>query len=116
MKWFSIPRLDWGLCAFSEAGFLRVAMNQKLGSYSLDDATNVLASLINHPGYRYWPIEANWSEIASPFEGRVFGHQQITDAWLLGLAIKENGILVTLDKTIRSMAGPKLSKHVLVLE
>jgi hypothetical protein len=35
---------------------------------------------------------------------------------MLGLAINEDGILVTLDKAIRYMAGPRLSKHVLVLE
>jgi predicted nucleic acid-binding protein len=116
MKWFGAPGLDWGLCAFSEAGFLRVAMNPKLGSYSLEEATNVLTSLINRPGYRYWPIEANWTSITAPFKGRIFGHQQITDAYLLGLAVKEGGVLVTLDKAIRSMAGPNLSKHVLVLE
>ena len=116
MKWFSALGLDWGLCAFSEAGFLRVAMNPRLGSYSFEEATNVLADLMNHPGYRYWPVEANWTAIAAPFRGRVFGHQQITDAWLLGLAIKEHGVLVTLDKAIRSMAGPKHSAHVLVLE
>jgi toxin-antitoxin system PIN domain toxin len=116
MKWFGAPSLGWGLCAFSEAGFLRVAMNPKLGSYSLEEATNVLAGLINRPGYRYWPITAGWAELVAPFQERVWGHQQVTDAWLLGLAIKERGILVTLDKAIRYMAGPKYSKHVLVLE
>jgi uncharacterized protein len=116
MKWFGVSRLDWGLCAFSQAGFFRLAMNQKLGFYSLEEATNVLAGLTNRPGYRYWPITAEWAELVAPFRERVWGHQQITDAWLLGLAIQEHGILVTLDKAIRSMAGPKYDKHVLVLE
>ena len=31
MEWFNAPGLDWGLCAFSEAGFLRVTTNSKDG-------------------------------------------------------------------------------------
>jgi hypothetical protein len=30
--------------------------------------------------------------------------------------VKEGGVLVTLDKAMKHMAGPKCGKHVLVLE
>jgi toxin-antitoxin system PIN domain toxin len=116
MKWFNTPGLDWGRCAFSEAGFFRISVNPKLGRLTFEDANNILATLTKRPGYRYWPITADWAELVVPFRERVLGHQQVTDAWLLGLAIKEGGILVTLDKGIRAMAGPQLAKHVLVLE
>ena len=75
----------------------------------------MLAALADHPGYRYWPITTSWTELTAPFRERVFGHQQIADACLLGLAIQANGILVTFDKAILAMAGPKYRKHVLVL-
>jgi toxin-antitoxin system PIN domain toxin len=115
-KWFDLPDLDWGFCAFSQAGFLRLSANPSVGKLTLDDASQMLAVLVSHPGYRYWPITADWAELVAPFRERVLGHQQVADAWLLGLAIKENGVLVTLDKAIRTMAGPRYSKHVLVLE
>jgi len=57
-----------------------------------------------------------WTALAAPFQQRVFGCQQITDACLLGLVVKENGVLVTLDKAIKFLAGPQHSKYVLVLE
>ena len=57
-----------------------------------------------------------WATLAAPFRERVFGHQQITDAYLLGLAVREGGVLVTMDKAIRYMAGTQYGKHVLVLE
>jgi len=44
-----------------------------------------------------------------------FGHQQITDAYLLGLAIKQGGVLVTFDKAIQFLAGAEYGKNVLVL-
>jgi uncharacterized protein len=115
MRWFSIPGLSWGTCAFTEAGFLRIAANPKWGAHSLDSATAVLTDLTQHPRYRFWPVSANWITLAAPFRARIFGHQQITDAFLLGLAVQENGILVTMDKAIQHMAGPSLSQHVLVL-
>jgi len=40
----------------------------------------------------------------------------MTDAYLLGLAIKEKGVLVTFDKGIRLMAGVEFSRNVLLLE
>ncbi len=116
MKWFRTPGLDWGLCAFSEAGFLRISTNPSVGGLSLDDAGQILAALTKFAGYRFWPIASGWASLAAPFADRVFGHQQITDAYLLGLAVIENGVLVTLDKAIRHMAGPQYSKHLHILE
>jgi toxin-antitoxin system PIN domain toxin len=115
-RWFSSPGLQWGLCAFSEAGFLRVSTNAAAGNRTLRQATDVLKSFSNDPCYRYWPIKAGWTSLAEPIQDRVYGHQQITDAFLLGLAIKEGGVLVTLDRAIRHMVGTKYSKHLLVLE
>jgi uncharacterized protein len=115
-RWFGSSGLKWGLCAFSEAGFLRVSTNPAAGNRTLEQSANVLKSFANDPGYSYWPMNAGWSTLAAPFQGRIFGHQQITDAYLLGLAVRENGVLVTLDKATQQMAGPRYSKHVLVLE
>ncbi len=117
VSWFDASvQEELGVCGFTEAGFLRVTTNPKVGPHSIEDALDALASLNNHAGYRFWPITEGWAVIAAPFRERVFGHQQITDAYLLGLAIKENGVLVTMDKAIRFLAGVKYSRNVLVLE
>ena len=116
-SWFDASaQEEFGVCTFTEAGFLRVMTNPKAGSHSIEEALNALASLNNHAGYRSWPMAAGWAELVEPFRERVFGHQQITDAGLLGLAVKEGGVLVTMDKAIQYMAGMKFSKNVLVLE
>jgi hypothetical protein len=82
----------------------------------MEGATSILAELAKLPGYRFWPVSVGWAALAAPFTERIFGHQQITDAYLLGLAVKEDGILVTLDKAILYLAGAQYSKHVLLLE
>ena len=115
-EWFESSIDDWGLCAFSEAGFLRLSANPHVGNLTVWDAADMLVSLSKRPGYRYWPITTSWATLVAPFQERVFGHQQITDGFLLGLAIQEDGILVTLDRAISYLAGPKYGKHVLVLD
>jgi predicted nucleic acid-binding protein len=37
---------------------------------------------------------------------RLLGHQQVTDAYLLGLAIRRNGVLATLDQRIATLTEP----------
>jgi uncharacterized protein len=115
LRWFQTPDLDWGVCAFTEAGFLRISTNPRLGSHTAKGAAAVLADLAARPGYRYWPTTTSWITLTTPFRDRIFGHQQINDALLLGLAVKENGVLVTMDKAVRSLAGARLAHHVLVL-
>lgn len=116
-KWLDGPgHHNWGVCALTGAGLLRLLTNPRIGSVSVAEASQVLASLVDHPGYRFWPINDDWATLAAPFIERVFGHQQITDAYLLGLAIKEGGVLVTMDKAFKYLAGTKYSSNVLILE
>ena len=116
VDWFETPGLDWGWCAFTEAGFLRASTNPKLGKHSVDEASLVLKDFARRTGFRFWPVNHGWADLVTPFQDRVYGHQQITDAYLLGIAIKANGILVSFDKAIRTLAGPKFSANVLILE
>jgi len=115
-RWFGTPGLQWGVCAFSEAGFLRVSIGTAAGRRTLEQAANIIKSFSNDPNFSYWPMRASWASLTEPFQRRVYGHRQITDAYLLGLAIKEKGVLVTLDKAIRYLAGSRYTKHLLVLE
>ena len=95
---------------------MRITSNPSVGGYSIAEAEQVLAVLTKRAGYSYWPTSGSWTSLVKPFRERVYGHQQITDAFLLGLAIQENGVLVTLDKAIRHLAGPRHSKNLMVLE
>ena len=107
---------SWGMCAFTEAGFIRVMARPGAGARAMAQASEMLALLVSRPGYRYWPITSEWSVLAAPFKDRLFGHQQVTDACLLGLAVKENGVLVTLDRAMSYLAGPQYRHNLLVLE
>jgi len=115
-RWIGTLRKEsWGVCPFTEAGFLRVVTNPAIGALSIEEATEILIRLARQPGYMFWPILHPWTELAARLEDRIFGHQQIADACLLGLAIKEDGVLVTLDNAISYLAGTRFAQNLLVL-
>ena len=114
-KWFDTPGLEWALCAFTEAGVLRFFTRPKTGDLSMEQVTAMLASLKQQPGYHYQPITADWQTLTAPFRKRLHGHNQVTDASLLGLAVRESLVLATFDQAIGHLAGEH-RKHVLVLE
>ena len=116
-EWFfGFPNLQWDICAFTEAGLLRNLTAPRPGQISMSVATAVLAQFVGHPGYRYLPITADWQTLCSPFFKRIFGTKQVTDAYLLGLAVREGLVLVTMDKAILHLAGEEFRNHVLLLQ
>lgn len=114
-KWFNTPGLEWAICPFTEAGFLRNATAPRPGQITMSEATAILARMAQEPGYDYLPIEADWQTLCSPFFKRLYGTKQVTDAYLLGLAVQSRLVLVTMDKAISHIAGTESSKYVLVL-
>ena len=108
---------DWGVCPLTEAGFVRVTTNPSYRPVprSMEQAMAILQMMKAYPGYSFWEIEESWVTLTAPFAARIFGHQQVTDAYLLGLAIKNNGVLVTFDEAILKLAGSTFSNNVCLL-
>lgn len=116
--WFDASgKKSWGLCPLTEAGFLRVTTNPayRTDPHPFARAIAILQALKKYSGFQYWEIGKSWVELTLPFAGRISGHQQVTDAYLLGLAIQEDGILVTFDKGIRYLAGAEFSRNICFL-
>jgi len=95
----------WATCPFTEAAFVRLISNP---SFSRDWATpdfaiSVLSENLNHPNHRFWPDELSVHDAIAPLRRNVAGHRQITDAYLLGLAIHRKGKLATFDRAIAAM-------------
>lgn len=118
-RWFlSTGSGNWGVCPLTESGFIRLTTNPAMqaGTIILERAIAILQELRAHPGYQYWPITESWVAVTTRFAARISGHHQVTDAYLLGLAIKENGVLVTFDRGMKYLAGPEFRDNLLILE
>jgi hypothetical protein len=114
----SSVRKSWSICPLTEAGFVQLTTNPAFrpGPRTLKQAIAILQALKGHPDHLYWGIDESWVTLTVPFADRIFGHQQVTDAYLLGLAIKEDGVLVTFDRGLKYMAGAEYSRNLLILE
>ena len=118
-RWFDTEREGrWGVCPLTESGFIRLTTNPgfRPGPRTVGLAITLLQSIRTDPDYWYCGIEKSWVELTARFARRIVGHQQITDAYLLGLAIDTGATLVTFDRAIEQIAGPEFSHLVLVLD
>lgn len=75
----------------------------------------MLAELTSLPGHQFWPVDFDFSTAVDPFAARFFGHQQVTDIYLLALAVRNKGKVVTLDQGFESLAGNEFGEFVTVL-
>jgi uncharacterized protein len=118
-RWFTATgRQAWGICPLTEAGFIRVTTNPAYRPVprSMGQAIAILQTLKGYPEYWYLEMSKSWVDLTAPFATRIYGHQQVTDAFLLGLAIEANAVLVTFDRAIASMAGGEFATNVRVLQ
>jgi uncharacterized protein len=117
--WFDTIGNDcWGICPLTETEFLRLAANSAAhpALHALEYAKAILEVWKGQTSYRLWPIDESWVTLTARLAPRIFGHQQVTDAYLLGLAIKEDGILVTFDRGLKYLAGQEFRRNLLVLQ
>jgi toxin-antitoxin system PIN domain toxin len=114
----SAGRERMGICPLTEAGFLRVTTNPAFhpGTRTFEQAIAILQALKGRDDYWFCPIDKSWVEVTAPFAARIFGHQQVTDAYPLGLAIERKAALVTFDRGVQGMAGAQFRQNVLLLE
>lgn len=115
IDWFqqmATRKARWATCALTQAGFVRVLSNPAVngGTLSPRRVTEVLEMNLRRPEHRFWPMNLGWCEALGLSGFEIETHRQVTDLYLIGLAMENKGRLVTFDK-----AMGKMGKHVVVL-
>jgi hypothetical protein len=100
---------SFATCSLTQAGFLRITCSPFITGerFSLSDAQDLLLDFIRWPGHAFWPTPISYFEATAPFKRRMHGPKQITDGYLLGIAKHHGGKLATMDKAVKSLAGPE---------
>ena len=111
----SIGSAKFFLCPVTEASFVRLMTNPLIGGESMSGAILLLQEIAALPNVTHLPVAQTWLELVQPLTPRLFGHRKVTDALLLGLAIRNQAILVTLDRSIQALAGEAYAANVLTL-
>ncbi len=110
LKWFTRHRTKgWATCPITQAGFIRIVSNPAFSRDAVHprEAIHVLSANTAAQDHVFWPDEAPVAETIAFAGVRLVGHQQVTDAYLLGLAIRRGGVLATLDHGIAALTEPK---------
>jgi len=120
-KWFARHgRETWATCPVTQSGFIRILSNPSFAPNALSpaEAIRLLEEIVARPGHRFWPFEIGVVQAIRQFLPRIQGYRQISDAYLLGLALHHRGKLVTLDQGVPSLLPEKSSErgHVVVIE
>jgi hypothetical protein len=103
LDWFAAnPTGRWATCPLTQAGFVRILSNPVISrdAPGPEDVLKMLERNIRNPLHEFWPDDISFAKAVEPVRKRITGHQQVSDAYLVGLAIHHSGKLVTLDRSI----------------
>ncbi len=96
----------WATCPLTENGFLRTTTRDadERERTSIGDAVHRLRRFRRCGRHEFWPDDFSLTDVEQFHANRMVGHQQLTDLYLLALAVRHNGTLVTLDRRIPVIA------------
>ena len=110
-QWFAEKgQQAWATCPLTENGFVRIASHPNYPNRpeEVPAVLSILRQACELPGHHFWTEDLGILEIWQP--DAIITQAQITDVYLLGLAVSKQGKLATLDLRVPVDAvngGPK---------
>ncbi len=107
----------WATCALTELGFVRLSSNKSVVGISKSpiEAGILLAAMVKDSSHVY--LESLPSPVSEPFLRsleEILGSTQVTDAYLLALALRNRAVLLTFDTRIAALSGVARAVEVLI--
>ncbi|CAN5699111.1 type II toxin-antitoxin system VapC family toxin [soil metagenome] len=97
----------WASCAITQNGVVRVMSQPR---YPSPVAPAVVADLLEQacatPHHEFWPCEISLLDQQVVDRRRLHGPRQVTDAYLLALAVRNGGRFVTFNRSVVTSAVP----------
>lgn len=118
MDWLAAhARQGWASCPLTQNGCLRIL---SLPGYPNPQPTasvaQRLAAAVADRSHAFWPDDLSLLEAGRVHWERILGPRQVTDLYLLALAVHHGGTLVTLDRGIDAAAVPGAkARHLTVI-
>lgn len=118
VSWFLANRETlFATCPMTEAGFVRISMNPLIVTEQISSgaALAMLDTYRTRYKHVFWPDTLTATEALSIFN-HLSGHRQITDAYLLALAIANEGKLVSFDGGFTASAPKEYQKNLIIVD
>ena len=116
--WFEREgRESWATCPTTENGVIRIVGHANYpntpGSPAVVAA--VIAQLRTLPGHEFWPDDISLVDGVSVDASHILTSGQVTDSYLLALAVAHQGSLATFDRRLSAKAvrGGKAALHLI---
>lgn len=111
--WFSENASSgWATCPMTQCGFVRISSNKKIipEAVTPKEALALIRDVLKHKAHTFWADDIGILDDHIPSQLLV-GHRQIIDVYLLGLAIRQGGRLVTLDGGLSALLSTQSPHH-----
>lgn len=97
----------WASCAITQNGFVRVLSQPRYPlEISASGALALLQASCASPHHEFWPSDVALTDPEAVSPRSLLGPQQVTDVYLLALAVRHGGRLVTFDSSVPVAAVP----------
>ena len=95
----------WATTAFTQSAFVRIVSQPAFSGHviSIAQVAELLLRNTAHPLHRLLSMDFGFEQVLGCCSGGLFGHRQITDAYLLTTAARHGARLVTFDSGIRQL-------------
>jgi toxin-antitoxin system PIN domain toxin len=118
IEWFGThAREGWATCPITQNGCIRIMSHPAYpNSFPAGAIMERLAEATASAAHVFWPDDISLSDkrVADPM--RIHGPRQLTDAYLLALAVRHKGRFVTFDESVPLAAAVGAErKHLVVL-
>ena len=110
-------RAGWASCPLTQNGCIRVMSQPRYpNSVPVDAIARRLREASAHSRHEFWPDDVSILDEGAIDTTRVHGPKQLTDVYLLALAVARGGRLVTFDRSLplAAVAGAQ-KKHLVVI-
>ena len=97
-------------CPLTENGLVRVISNpnySKTMQFHPKQIVDILAAFAARQDHEFWPDDISMRDPAVVDPTRILGARQVTDIYLLALAVAHHGCLATFGETVNRAAVPK---------
>jgi toxin-antitoxin system PIN domain toxin len=117
MSWFAQHAAEgWASCPITQNGCIRIMSNPSYPNhFPVEAVTKRLAEACRADIHDFWPDELSLLDSDVVDVTRIHGPRQLTDIYLLAVAVQRKGRLVTFDTGIALAAVKRAGKHNLLV-
>jgi toxin-antitoxin system PIN domain toxin len=117
LAWFKRHAAQgWATTAMTQAAFVRIVSQPAFSPHVITVARIAEQLLRNtaHPKHRLLPMDFGFEDVLGCCTGGLYGHRQITDAYLLTTAQRHGCKLVTFDAGVAALLASDAERRALI--